>query len=87
MYIRLESCVMKSHRKMMMTKPHWSMQTPNQQGWFWYRKNDRYHPAPTFVEDCGNNRFRAVDIYHDKLVFVEDADVEWWTEKIEVPAS
>lgn len=65
--------------------PAWSKETPTQQGWYWYRKSKAYHAVPTFVEDCGNDKFRAVEVYDAKMVWLHDVNVEWWAEPINQP--
>ena len=63
----------------------WSTKTPREQGWFWYRASSNYYPVPTFIEDCGGGRFRAVEVYERSMVYIDDLDVEWWPEMIPIP--
>lgn len=63
----------------------WSKELPNKQGWYWYRKNDRCYAVPTFIEDCGAGKFKAVEVYSGKMVYLTDTSVEWWPEKINQP--
>lgn len=63
----------------------WSKKSPTRQGWFWYRANSSYYAVPTFIEDCGAGKFRAVEVYNDKIVWLTDVNVEWWSEKIYQP--
>ena len=65
----------------------WSTETPVDQGWYWYRASSRHHPVPTFIEDCGDGRFRAVEVYEQKMIDVDQAGVEWWPQLIIKPQS
>jgi len=68
----------------------WSKKPPTRQGWFWYRASNHHHAVPTFIEDCGDGKFRAVEIYDNNMVYLTDIgistiSVEWWSEKIYQP--
>ena len=63
----------------------WTTEAPTESGWYWYRASNRYHPTPTFVEEVGGGRLRAVEIYDHYRPFVDEVTVEWWPEKIEPP--
>jgi len=66
-----------------MTK--WTKKPPSEQGWYWYRASNRYHPVPTFIEDVGGGKFQAVKVYDHYRPFVNDVDVEWWPIQITQP--
>jgi hypothetical protein len=63
----------------------WSMRPPTVEGWYWYRASASHHAVPTFIEDCGTTGFRAVQVYEEKMIWLQYTDVEWWQQAIDQP--